>query len=122
LHLAALCQFTLPGPPIVYYGTEVGLSQQHAIKDESVWGGDRHARLPMLWGADQDAVTLDVFRQLARVRAARPELREAPTRVVRTDERTLEYTRGPLLVSLDVEAGSGSIADGPDELLRLPAA
>ena len=27
LKLAALCQFTLPGPPIIYYGTEVGLSQ-----------------------------------------------------------------------------------------------
>jgi cyclomaltodextrinase len=122
LHLAALCQFTLPGPPIVYYGTEVGLSQQYAIKDESVWGGDRHARLPMLWGADQDAVTLDVFRQLARLRAARPELCDGSTFVVSADEKTLRYTRGPLLVSLDAEAGSGSIADGPDELLRLPAA
>ena len=30
LRLAALCQFTLPGPPIVYYGTEVGLSQLQA--------------------------------------------------------------------------------------------
>ena len=30
LQLAALCQFTLPGPPIVYYGTEVGLSQLQA--------------------------------------------------------------------------------------------
>ena len=26
LRLAALCQFTLPNPPIVYYGTEVGMS------------------------------------------------------------------------------------------------
>src|SRR5439155_989753 len=51
LKLAALCQFTLAGPPIVYYGTEVGLSQDEDIRAGGL-GGDRHARLPMLWGAD----------------------------------------------------------------------
>ncbi len=43
LKLAALCQFTLPQPPIVYYGTEVGLSQRQAV------GRLEEARLPMLW-------------------------------------------------------------------------
>ena len=41
LKLAALCQFTLPHPPVVYYGTEVGLSQRQAV------GRLEEARLPM---------------------------------------------------------------------------
>ena len=28
LKMAALCQFTLAGPPVIYYGTEAGLSQR----------------------------------------------------------------------------------------------
>jgi cyclomaltodextrinase len=62
LKLAALCQFTLPGPPIVYYGTEVGLSQlQPADPLEE-------ARLPMLWGDAQDAELLAYFKRLTALR------------------------------------------------------
>jgi len=43
LKLAALCQFTLPGPPTIYYGTEVGLSQQ------ANEGRMEECRLPMPW-------------------------------------------------------------------------
>ena len=42
LKLAALCQFTLPHPPIIYYGTEVGLSQIENV------GPLEESRLPML--------------------------------------------------------------------------
>ncbi|MBA3529462.1 MAG: alpha-amylase, partial [Propionibacteriaceae bacterium] len=32
LNLAAICQFTLPHPPIVYYGSEVGLNQERDLE------------------------------------------------------------------------------------------
>jgi glycosidase len=62
LKLAALCQFTLPGPPILYYGTEVGLSQRRGL------GRLEEARLPMSWGAEQDPDLLNFYRRLLALR------------------------------------------------------
>ena len=62
LKLAALCQFTLPQPPIVYYGTEVGLSQRQAV------GRLEEARLPMLWDEQQDRDLLDFYQRLIHLR------------------------------------------------------
>jgi cyclomaltodextrinase len=62
LRLAALCQFTLPGPPIIYYGTEIGLSQLRAV------GRLEEARLPMLWGDEQDRSVLAFYRKLIALR------------------------------------------------------
>ena len=39
LKMAALCLFTLPAPPVIYYGTELGMSHDHPISD-SQRGGD----------------------------------------------------------------------------------
>ena len=50
LRLAALCQFTLPDPPIVYYGTEVGLSQRRDVRYADGSGHPEESRLPMPWG------------------------------------------------------------------------
>ncbi|MGK7931391.1 MAG: alpha-amylase family glycosyl hydrolase [Microcystaceae cyanobacterium] len=58
LKLAALCQFTLPSPPIIYYGTEVGLSQVREI------GKLEESRLPMLWEEEQDAELLMFYQKL----------------------------------------------------------
>src|SRR5207237_8798669 len=49
LKLAATLLMTLPGMPVIYYGTEVGLTQRHDGVTENA-----EARLPMLWGAEQD--------------------------------------------------------------------
>lgn len=64
---AAVCQFTLPNAPIIYYGTEVGLSQQrdmiqngHAIHEEG--------RLPMLWDDGQDKKLLKSYKKLIQLR------------------------------------------------------
>jgi glycosidase len=62
LKLAALCQFTLPNPPIIYYGTEVGLSQLKAI------GRLEESRLPMIWGNEQDGDLLAFYQQLIALR------------------------------------------------------
>ena len=63
LRLAALCQFTLEGPPVVYYGTEVGMSQGRDVRDTS----DREARMPMAWD-DGDEELIDFYRGLIRMR------------------------------------------------------
>ncbi len=112
LRAAAVCQFTLAGPPVVYYGTEVGLGQRQSIKD----AGDRHARLPMLWGADQDSTLLAFYGELAALRRRLPnESRE--TRAA--DEGRLAYARGTVVVELDLDAGSAVVRDGADVLLRV---
>jgi glycosidase len=64
LKLAALCQFTLPGPPIIYYGTEVGLSQRRGL------GRLEEARLPMPWDERQDHALLRFYRDLIALRRA----------------------------------------------------
>ncbi|MFN9631525.1 MAG: alpha-amylase family glycosyl hydrolase [Cyanobacteriota bacterium] len=72
LKLAAFRQFTLPLPPILYYGTEVGLSQRAGV------GRLEEARLPMPWGDEQDQDLLAFFRGLIAFRQANPSLRQEP--------------------------------------------
>ena len=74
LRLAAMCQFTLPHTPVVYYGTEVGLSQRHDVRDADGNGHPEESRLPMVWGQDQDPDLLDFYSRLTRVRLDRPGL------------------------------------------------
>jgi glycosidase len=62
---AAELQFRLPGPPIIYYGTEVGMSE--FITD------DPHDRLvgcraPMEWGEAQDRDMFAFYQGLIRKR------------------------------------------------------
>ena len=73
LKIAALCQFTLAGPPVVYYGTEAGLSQDRDVR-QAGRGLPEESRLPMLWGEDQNQELLDFYRLLAALRKAEPAL------------------------------------------------
>ena len=70
LKLAALCQFTLPHPPIVYYGTEVGLSQRRDLEYPDGSRKMEESRTPMPWGAEQDAGLLGYYRDLIAARRA----------------------------------------------------
>jgi cyclomaltodextrinase len=70
LKLAVACQMTLEGAPILYYGTEVGLSQSGDAHVENAY-----ARAPMLWGEQQDQELLAYYRQLIALRHAHPALR-----------------------------------------------
>ena len=65
LRRAAAAQFQLPGPPIIYYGTEVGLSQNAGRAEGD---GLEESRLPMLWGDDQDQALLDFYKGLIKSR------------------------------------------------------
>jgi len=117
LRLAALCQFTLAQPPVLYYGTEVGLSQDEDIR-RAGRGGDKWARLPMLWDDDQDAGLLAFFRSLVELRRS---LDDAPRRTLYADATRFAYTRGGVDVSFDLDARSyAAVRDGVS-LLPEPA-
>jgi glycosidase len=90
LKLAALLQFALPQPPIVYYGTEVGLSQWHDLEYPDGTRRMEESRTPMPWGEMQDSALLGWYRALvaARKRVVTP----AGTAVA-----TLPATTGELL-------------------------
>ena len=107
LELAALCQFTLAQPPVIYYGTEVGLSQDEDIRKAGL-GGDRHARLPMLWGDDQNTELLDRYRSLVELWRS---LGDAPRRTLYADATRFAYARGDVEISFDLENLTSSITD-----------
>jgi glycosidase len=64
LKKAAEIQFSLKHPPIIYYGTETGLSQE-----KSIWTfqthGDIQARKPMNW-KNPDKEILDFYKELIK--------------------------------------------------------
>ncbi|MGM0369648.1 MAG: alpha-amylase family glycosyl hydrolase, partial [Bacillota bacterium] len=69
LKLAATCQFTLAGAQFIYYGTEVGLSQQEPCSDDNtgriVFDNSRDF---MLWGAEQDRELYSFYQKLCQIR------------------------------------------------------
>jgi glycosidase len=74
LKLAALCQLTLAPAPVVYYGTEIGLSHAHSFSEVGL-GGDAEARGDMPWDQDRwDRDLLDFYRRLIAFRRATPVL------------------------------------------------
>ena len=62
VRLAALVLFTLSEPPVIYNGTEVGVSQRKPL------GRFEEARLPMPWGDEADENLLDYFGRLGALR------------------------------------------------------
>ncbi len=102
LKLAALCQFTLGGAPVIYYGTEVGLSQERDMR-QGGWAIHEEARLPMLWGQQQDEELLGFYRELCALRQREPALRRGTRQTVLAEGKTLAYRRaeaGESLVSV----------------------
>lgn len=92
LKLAALCQFTLAGPPIIYYGTEVGLSQVADVRQRNR-ALHEAARLPMVWGEQQDAALLAFYRRLCALRTREAALRRGSRQTLLADERVFAYRR-----------------------------
>ena len=74
--LAALVLFTLLAPPVIYNGTEVGVSQRNPL------GRFEEARLPMPWGDEADKDLLDYFRRLGALRNQFSGLTSGRRRVV----------------------------------------
>jgi cyclomaltodextrinase / maltogenic alpha-amylase / neopullulanase len=115
LKLAALCQFTLAGPPVVYYGTEVGLSQKRDI----AWPDGRHvmeeSRAPMVWGEAQDGELRDYYRWLIHFRRRHPVLWQGRCQTAHLDEQagTYAYVREDdnesLLVTLNLSDATRTV-------------
>jgi glycosidase len=92
LKLAALCQFTLAGAPIIYYGTEVGLSQ-HADVMQNGRAIHEEARLPMLWGSQQNQDLLQFYRQLIQIRKSVSALAHGTRQTLFASPEALLYRR-----------------------------
>jgi glycosidase len=104
LRLAALYQATLPHPPIVYYGTEVGVTQVRDVRSADGSGHPEESRLPMRWGDDQDAGLLAFYRASIRLRRASP----ARWRGERT-VRLADDAAGLLVVEIGQADGYGAL-------------
>ena len=68
LRRAVSVQMRLPGPPVIYYGTEVGLEQ--TVSKTPALGLDV-CRVPMEWGGGQDRDLFAFYREQIRERQAR---------------------------------------------------
>jgi glycosidase len=105
LKLAALCQFTLAGAPVIYYGSEVGLSQPNDVMQN---GRAIHeeTRMPMLWGKDQNKELFEFHRQLIQIRKSESALRHGKRKTIPATEEVLAYRRvdgsGSILCALNV--------------------
>ncbi len=89
LRLAALIQYTLSGPPIVYAGTETGLSQERPTfqNGRAVF---EECRLPMNWET-ADTSLQDYYRRLNHLRAVHPVLWHGVRRLVHLDASAGTY-------------------------------
>jgi cyclomaltodextrinase / maltogenic alpha-amylase / neopullulanase len=95
LRLAALCQFTLSGPPVIYYGTEVGLSQERDVR-QGERGIPEEARLPMLWDEAQDRDLFAFYQSLVSLRRRFPILARGRRRTLLAQAGLLAYERIPV--------------------------
>jgi alpha-amylase len=82
LRQALVYLFTVPGTPVLYYGTEIALPG----------GGDPDNRRPMLWTGG-DETTRDLVRQLAILRQQIPSLRRGTFVKLLSERETLVYAR-----------------------------
>ncbi|GHO86562.1 glycoside hydrolase family 13 protein [Dictyobacter formicarum] len=80
LKLATAFQMTLEGTPIIYYGTEVGLSQSDDAHKENAY-----CRAPMAWGEQQDQDMLAYYRRLIALRHQYRVLRTGKRRQIAVD-------------------------------------
>ncbi len=119
VRLAALVLFTLSAPPVIYNGTEVGVSQRDPL------GRFEEARLPMLWGDEQDKDLLTYFRRLGALRKQLPVLTSGKRKVVHLDVQngTYAYLRtsetSPVLIVLNTSQRAQTI-DVPVATFQTP--
>jgi cyclomaltodextrinase / maltogenic alpha-amylase / neopullulanase len=134
LELAALVLYTLSGPPIVYNGTETGVSQERPMQQ-----GERYifeeARQPIDW-EHVDAELQEYFRKLGRLRSTYPVLRDGRRHLLHLDagHGTYAYSReegqAKVVVALNLSASprtvqvpaAGLASDAQDRLNGQPVA
>ena len=97
LKIAAICQFTLSATPVLYYGTEIGLTQNQGAAQLG-FGGDVEARGDMPW--DQSAWNHGLhsfYQSLIGLRREEPALHGGPRHRIHLDSsrQTYTYVRTP---------------------------
>lgn len=108
VRLAALVLFTLSQPPIIYNGTEVGVSQRNPL------GRFEEARLPMPW-EDADKDLLAYFQRLGKLRKQFPVSTAGKREAVHLNaqEGTYAYIQtseaGAVLIALNTSKRSQTI-------------
>ena len=124
--LAALCQFTLSGSPIVYNGTEVGVSQRRGIRDEGSHGMEE-SRQPMRWGAEQNADLRDYFRWLIGLRREGGKVwsnGRLQTHHLNEANQTYAYSRShnniAFAVAFNLSDATQTIPLAPNQTITLP--
>jgi glycosidase len=113
LRLVALCQFTLKYPPILYYGTEVGMTQRR----DALQAGrklDSEARLPMLWGDAQNKPLLDYFQNLISFRKENPQIWKGERKTLYSDADfwvyEISWKKNKLIVSLNLSTSEKTLS------------
>jgi len=90
LQQAAVCQFTLAAPPIIYYGTEIGLSQLRDTRQGNR-GILEESRLPMPWDGRQDQSLHSFYKKLIALRRSSSALRYGSRKLIVADAATGRY-------------------------------
>jgi glycosidase len=111
LKMAALCQFTLSPTPVIYYGTEIGLSHPRDIAE----AGDSQARRDMPWDPDAwDTDLLSFYRDLIAVRRRYAEMWPRPRRTIHLDREagTYAYNVGDLIAGFNTGDSAQTILRG----------
>lgn len=111
LKLAALCQFTLTPTPVIYYGTEAGLSQT-VNKNKSGFGGDHHVRADMPWRPeDWNQELLTFYRRLVHLRRTLPALQHGRRTRLHVDSSTQTYAYARALDSGETAVALFNLSD-----------
>jgi cyclomaltodextrinase / maltogenic alpha-amylase / neopullulanase len=121
LKIAALIQFALPHPPIVYYGTEVGLSQWHDLEYPDGTRRMEESRTPMLWGGEQDPDLRTFYASLIAWRKSAGD-DDGAGHLIRAGEGVLAFGRGRWVVAINRSERPQSVpidmAGSPDIAVR----
>ncbi len=95
--LATILQFTLPGCPVIYYGSELGMAG----------GADPENRAPMRWDLLRDGnPTLELHKEMIRLRNENPAMVVGDYRALDSQNllafmRQTEYARETLLILIN---------------------
>ncbi len=91
LKMAAMCQFMLPGQPVVYYGTETGLSQERDVRQGSC-GVPEESRLPMDW-EKRDEDLINFYQQMIRFRKNHKEVINGDFKITMANTTSIGFSR-----------------------------
>jgi len=82
--LAAIVQFTFPGVPCLYYGDEIGLTDEEGFASRNCFPWDEHQ-----W----DQETLEFYKKLIALRRESPALAGGDFRILHYDQELVIFAR-----------------------------